>query len=116
MRPATSAENHSKKLDGEWMRGILAKTNLEYVSGYNMGGPDYLYKDKVGRIIPSEIKWRAGQMTAVAQLMRYIHEYHAPFGVLVLGGTWHQTWHRMWRRVRYGLTEEQWDKIIFLLL
>lgn len=105
-----------EKLYGEWMRSVLVKMNLTYVSGYSLAGPDYLYQDKDGRLIPCEVKCRAGQMPAISQLLGYINEYKSPFGILVLGGTWHHTWLRHWRAIRQALRDEQLEKILFLLL
>jgi len=105
-----------ERLYGLWARSFVQKMNLEHVSGYNFGGPEYLFKDKKERMMPCEIKYKGGQMTAIGQLRGYISEYNSPFGILVLGGTFHQTWLRQWRRVRRGLPDEQGEEILFLLL
>jgi hypothetical protein len=99
------------------MKSILAKTNLDYVSGYSLGGPDYLYKDKSGNLIPCEIKWKTGGIQrAISQLTAYIRHYNAPFGILVRAGTFHPSWLYQWRIVRRAWPEEQLEKIIFLLM
>ena len=106
-----------ERLYGIWMKSILAKTNLDYVSGYSFVGPDYLYKDKSRNLIPCEIKWKTGGlMTAIGQLTGYIRQFNAPFGILVRAGTFHPSWLYQWRMVRGAWPEEQLEKIIFLLL